>query len=153
MDLQTAVATEANHQIHTADLCTDHRLLLELLHRLENGAVAESSYELMRVVLELFRTQSAIEAQVLRQTASELEWDCQAIHELMETLESAAVEGSLHRVSVIELRLTLERYFSAKEALMGAPRRLQVPATRSTRALLRDRDDLRAYAQHMVRLH
>ena len=153
MDLQTAVVTETNYQIHGAELCMDRRLLLELLGRFEHDSSAETGRELMRVVIDLFRVHCAIEAQVLHPGIAELEWECEALHELMETVEAAATQGYLHLISVIELKQSLERFFAAKEALMGPPQMLQVPATRSNRVLLHDRNDLIAYAQHMVRLH
>jgi hypothetical protein len=153
MDLQTAIGIETNYQIHAAELCMDRRLLLELLGRFEHDNSAESGLELMPVVMDLFRVHCAIEAQVLFPGIAELEWDCEALPELMEAVEAAATQGCLHLVSVIKLRLSLERFFAAKEALMGPPQILQVPATRSNRVLLHDRNDLIAYAQRMVRLH
>ncbi len=154
MQLQTAaVTTEQNYQIHTADLCTDHRLLLELLGRFVHDGSAEAGRELMRVAMDLFQVHCAISTQVLQPALKQLEWECQALHELMEIVEAAAAEGVLHLISVIELRLALERFFAAEQILMGSPRLLQVPATRSNRVLLHDRNDLMAYAQHMVRLH
>ncbi|WP_029918677.1 hypothetical protein [Nevskia soli] len=153
MDLQTNAPSEAIYQIHSAELCADHRLLLELLSRFEHDGSPESGRELMRVVVDLFRVHCAIESQALRTTVAELEWECEAMHERMEAIEAAASQGFLHLVGVVELKLALERFFAAKEVLMGPPQLLMVPATRSNRALLRDRNDLTAYAQHMVRLH
>jgi hypothetical protein len=153
MELQTAVTVEPNYQIHSADLCADHRLLLELLSRYVHDGSIEAGRDLMHVAMDLFRLHCAIEAQVLKSAVKELEWECQALHELMETVEVAAAAGVLHLISVIELRLAMERFFAAKQIMMGPPQLLQVPNTRGNRALLRDRNDLTAYAQHLVRLH
>jgi hypothetical protein len=141
-----------HYEVTAQDLRGDHALLRELLCRFEIMDDCYARRDLIEAAVDLFEVHSALESGI-RRHSGRLLCEHQALCELMEQVEHTDARSHLHYARGVALCRAFASYLSREEESIPCSTVLCARRDVGSLALLRERDLLVAYAEHLLRPH